>query len=141
MGSECLQRPDGAALHTAALQLACHFSPSPEEGARHFNVLHRYASQVAALDLGYTPGLEGLRASKPKVAILLGADQGQLSRADLPEDCMVIYIGVLVFEYLWVDTGVGYAVNVCGSRGIFCFSRFWNLNQHNISSIMTFSCM
>ena len=95
VGSECLQRPDGAALHAAAQQLACHFSSSSAEGARRFNVLHRYASQVAALDLGYTPGLGGLRAAKPKVVILLGADQGQLTRADLPEDCMVIYIGAL----------------------------------------------
>ncbi|VDO00302.1 unnamed protein product [Rodentolepis nana] len=93
VGSEALQRPDGAALHSAAQKLALQTASTPEEGLRRFNVLHRYASQVAALDLGYRAGLEGLRTSKPKVAILLGADQGGLSRADLPEDCMVIYIG------------------------------------------------
>ncbi len=45
------------------------------------------------MDLGYTGGLDEVKAAKPKVAILLGADQGALTRADLPEDCMVIYIG------------------------------------------------
>ncbi|KAM7538342.1 hypothetical protein Aperf_G00000065485 [Anoplocephala perfoliata] len=93
VGSEALQRPDGAALHAAVQQLALKLAPTPEDGARRFNVLHRYASQVAALDLGYTAGLKGLRAAKPKIAILLGADQGALTRADLPEDCIVIYIG------------------------------------------------
>ncbi|VDM15815.1 unnamed protein product [Hydatigera taeniaeformis] len=93
VGSEVLQRADGAALHAAAQQLACRFAPSAEEGARRFNVLQRYASQVAAMDLGYIPGLEALRTTQPKVAILLGADQGHLTRAHLPEDCMVIYIG------------------------------------------------
>lgn len=60
-----------------------------------FNVLHRYASQVAAMDLGYAGGLEAVLAAKPKVAILLGADQGALKRTDLPNDCLVIYIGTL----------------------------------------------
>ncbi|KAL5961603.1 NADH-ubiquinone oxidoreductase 75 kDa subunit mitochondrial, partial [Taenia solium] len=93
VGSEILQRADGAALHAAAQQLAGRFASSAEEGARRFNVLQRYASQVAAMDLGYIPGLDALQAAQPKVAILLGADQGHLNRAHLPEDCMVIYIG------------------------------------------------
>lgn len=107
MGSEALQRPDGAALHAAAQQLALESAPTPEEGARRFNVLHRYASQVAALDLGYTAGLEGLRAAHPKIAILLGTDQGVLTRADLPEDCMVIYIGIFALKYCWCIQFIG----------------------------------
>ena len=57
------------------------------------NVLHRVASQVAALDLGYKAGVAEVREAKPKVLWLLGADAGALSREDLPEDCYVIYQG------------------------------------------------
>ena len=55
------------------------------------NVLHRVASQVAALDLGWKAGAADLRAAKPRVLWLLGADAGAITRADLPEDCFVIY--------------------------------------------------
>jgi hypothetical protein len=55
------------------------------------NVLHRVASQVAALDLGWKAGTADLRASKPRVVWLLGADAGAISRDDLPADCFVIY--------------------------------------------------
>merc|ERR1712059_159215 len=57
------------------------------------NVLHRVASQVAALDLGFKAGVSEVREAKPKVLWLLGADAGALSREDLPEDCYVIYQG------------------------------------------------
>merc|ERR1712183_60145 len=57
------------------------------------NVLHRVASQVAALDLGYNAGVAEARNAKPKVLWLLGADSGALTREDLPEDCFVIYQG------------------------------------------------
>ena len=55
------------------------------------NVLHRVASQVAALDLGWKAGVAEGRAAKPKVLWLLGADAGAITREDLPEDCFVIY--------------------------------------------------
>jgi hypothetical protein len=55
------------------------------------NVLHRVASQVAALDLGWKAGTADLRAAKPRVVWLLGADAGAISRDDLPADCFVIY--------------------------------------------------
>jgi len=57
------------------------------------NVLHRVASQVAALDLGYRAGVAEVREAKPKVLWLLGADSGAVTREDLPEDCFVIYQG------------------------------------------------
>merc|ERR1719472_247957 len=57
------------------------------------NVLHRVASQVAALDLGYKPGVSEVREAKPKVVWLLGADAGAITREDLPKDCFVIYQG------------------------------------------------
>jgi NADH dehydrogenase (ubiquinone) Fe-S protein 1 len=55
------------------------------------NLLHRVASQVAALDLGWKAGTADLRAAKPRVVWLLGADAGTISRDDLPADCFVIY--------------------------------------------------
>jgi len=57
------------------------------------NVLHRVASQVAALDLGYTPGADAVREMKPEVLLLLGADEGVISRDQVTEDCFVIYLG------------------------------------------------
>lgn len=56
------------------------------------NVLHQVASQVAALDLGYKPGVETIRHNCPKVLYLLGADEGTISRPDLG-DTFVIYQG------------------------------------------------
>lgn len=55
--------------------------------------LSRVASQVAALDLGYKPGVDAIRKNPPKVLFLLGADSGCISRADLPKDSLIIYQG------------------------------------------------
>ena len=60
-------------------------------------MLHRVASQVAALDLGYKAGVGEARNAKPKVVWLLGADAEAITREDLPQDCFVIY---QVFEKL-----------------------------------------
>lgn len=54
---------------------------------------YRVASQVAALDLGFKPGVEAIRKSAPKVLYLLGADAGAITRQDLPEYCFIIYQG------------------------------------------------
>jgi hypothetical protein len=51
------------------------------------------ASQVAALDLGYKAGVDYIRKNPPKVLFLLGADEGVLTREDLPKDCFIIYQG------------------------------------------------
>lgn len=60
------------------------------------NCFYRIASQVAALDLGYKPGVEAIRKNPPKVLFLLGADGGCVTRQDLPKDCFIIYQGKLV---------------------------------------------
>ena len=51
------------------------------------------ASQVAALDLGYTAGVEAVQLAKPQVLYLLGADEGTITRSDLAPDAFVIYQG------------------------------------------------
>jgi len=56
-------------------------------------VIHKVASQVAALDIGYKASVESIKEQKPDVLFLLGADAGVVTRADLPENCFVIYQG------------------------------------------------
>ncbi|XP_036401001.1 NADH-ubiquinone oxidoreductase 75 kDa subunit, mitochondrial-like [Megalops cyprinoides] len=95
MGSACLQREDGAALHSAVSTIALNARASSgvEDGWKVLNVLHRVASQVAALDLGYKPGVEAIRKNPPKVLFLLGADAGCITRQDLPKGSLIIYQG------------------------------------------------
>uniref|UniRef100_A0A8C4GNS2 NADH-ubiquinone oxidoreductase 75 kDa subunit, mitochondrial n=1 Tax=Dicentrarchus labrax TaxID=13489 RepID=A0A8C4GNS2_DICLA len=95
VGSSCLQREDGAAIMAAVSTIAhnARVSSGVEETWKVLNVLHRVASQVAALDLGYKPGVEAIRKNPPKVLFLLGADAGCITRQDLPKDSFIIYQG------------------------------------------------
>merc|ERR1712241_938906 len=88
IGTEALQRPDGAALLALAQKLAqdVRVKSGCESSWRVLNVLHRVASQVAALDIGYKAGTAAIKEQKPQVLFLLGADAGAVTRADLPED-------------------------------------------------------
>lgn len=51
------------------------------------------ASQVAALDLGYSAGVSGVREAKPQMLFLLGADEGAITRSDLADGAFVVYQG------------------------------------------------
>ncbi|XP_076008605.1 NADH-ubiquinone oxidoreductase 75 kDa subunit, mitochondrial isoform X1 [Genypterus blacodes] len=95
VGSAALQREDGGAILSAVSTIAqnARVSSGVEEGWKVLNVLHRVASQVAALDLGYKAGVDAIRKNPPKVLFLLGADAGCITRADLPKDCLIIYQG------------------------------------------------
>ncbi|KAG0711003.1 NADH-ubiquinone oxidoreductase subunit, mitochondrial [Chionoecetes opilio] len=95
VGSALLARPDGGLLNARLQQLAHQLRAGCEGGGawRVLNVLHRVASQVAALDLGYAPGVSKVRNAPPKVLYLLGSDEGAITREDLPADCLVIYQG------------------------------------------------
>ncbi|XP_056007402.1 NADH-ubiquinone oxidoreductase 75 kDa subunit, mitochondrial-like isoform X2 [Ostrea edulis] len=95
VGSSTLQRTDSAALHAAVSTIAQTARVQSECGDswRVLNILHRVASQVAALDLGYKAGVDYIRKNPPKVLFLLGADEGVLTREDLPKDCFIIYQG------------------------------------------------
>ncbi|XP_021119095.1 NADH-ubiquinone oxidoreductase 75 kDa subunit, mitochondrial [Heterocephalus glaber] len=95
LGSSALQRSDGAAILTAVSSIAQNIrvtSGVPSDW-KVMNILHRVASQVAALDLGYKPGVEAVRKNPPRVLFLLGADGGCITRHDLPKDCFIIYQG------------------------------------------------
>ncbi|KAH0621672.1 hypothetical protein JD844_023233 [Phrynosoma platyrhinos] len=95
VGSAALQRSDGAALHAAISAIAQNARTKSGVGAdwKIMNILHRIASQVAALDLGYKPGVDAIRKNPPKVLYLLGADAGCVTRQDLPKNCFIIYQG------------------------------------------------
>lgn len=92
LGSSALQRADGAALFARTQQLCSELRESGSSWCV-LNVLHRVASQVAALDIGYKPGVEKVRSEKPKVLFLLHADNETVKREDLGKDCVVIYQG------------------------------------------------
>jgi NADH dehydrogenase (ubiquinone) Fe-S protein 1 len=103
VGSTALQRADGAVILSKIQSLSATLRAKgqiPSEW-RVLNVLHRVASQVAALDLGYNPGAQKIRDAKPKVLFMLGADEGVVSRSDLAKDCFVIYQGNSPF-YVYV---------------------------------------
>ncbi|TWB20730.1 NADH dehydrogenase subunit G [Nitrospirillum amazonense] len=83
LGSGALARPDGAAVWAAARAVAeaCGLVREDWNG---FNVLHRAASRVGALDLGFLPAkggrdlagiLDGARKGEVEVVYLLGADE------------------------------------------------------------------
>ncbi|ELU18021.1 hypothetical protein CAPTEDRAFT_173354 [Capitella teleta] len=95
VGSSMLQRKDGAAIHSAVSTIAqnARSNSQCDEKWRVLNVLHRVASQVAALDLGYQAGVDAIRQNPPKVLFLHGADEQAITRDDLPKDCFVVYQG------------------------------------------------
>ncbi|XP_074047642.1 NADH-ubiquinone oxidoreductase 75 kDa subunit, mitochondrial [Macrotis lagotis] len=95
LGSSALQRSDGAAILATLSTLAQKIRVARKVGDewKIMNILHRVASQVAALDLGFKPGVEGIRKNPPRMLFLLGADEGCISRADLPKDCFIVYQG------------------------------------------------
>jgi len=95
LGSTALQRPDGGIL-LAKIQKLCGDLRSKGQIPSDWpvlNILHRIASQVGALDLGYAPGAQKIRDSKPKLLFNLGADEGVIRREDLHKNCFVVYQG------------------------------------------------
>jgi len=95
IGSSALQQEGGYAIHSLAASLAQHLRSSGDIDPQWkvLNVLQRFASQVAALDIGYKAGVSAIRENPPKVLFLLGADENAISREELPEDTFVVYQG------------------------------------------------
>ncbi|XP_015779251.1 PREDICTED: NADH-ubiquinone oxidoreductase 75 kDa subunit, mitochondrial-like [Acropora digitifera] len=94
VGNTVLQGQDGAAIHQVVADMSSRLKKSSkvDKEWKVLNVLHRVASQVAALDIGYKPGVSNM-SEKPKLLFLLGADAGLVKREDLPEDCFIVYQG------------------------------------------------
>ncbi len=95
IGSTSLQRSDNAALFSAVTRLSqiLRAQSGCGDSWRVFNVLHRWAAQVAALDIGYTPGVSAIKQAKPKLLYLLGADENLVTRSDMKDGSFVIYQG------------------------------------------------
>jgi NADH dehydrogenase (ubiquinone) Fe-S protein 1 len=95
LGSGALQRKDAASIFSLASKIAhdTRLKTGCADDWRVFNVLHRWAAQVAALDLGYKAGVSTIREQKPKVLYILDADEGALARSDLDKNAFVIYQG------------------------------------------------
>jgi len=96
VGSEMFEREDSLGVHTALSTLSQRLKLGLDEGSegwKVFNVLHRVASQVAALDLGYKAGLDAIRDNPPSLLFMLGADGGAVTRETLPPNTCVVYIG------------------------------------------------
>ena len=62
--------------------------------------MSKTASQVAALNLGYSAGVSAIKRMKPNVLFMLGADEGVITRGDLPSDVFVIYQGMHFHAYV-----------------------------------------
>ncbi|XP_063386525.1 NADH-ubiquinone oxidoreductase 75 kDa subunit, mitochondrial [Cydia fagiglandana] len=94
LGADQLRGAEGAALlaHTQELALKLQDKLADKDW-KVLNVLQRTASQVAALDIGYQPGVDAALAAGPKVVYLLGADAGVVTRDKLPKDAVIIYQG------------------------------------------------
>lgn len=93
LGSEMFDRTDASGIHTCVSTIAQNLREERTDDWRIFNVLHKHAGQVAALDLGYKSGVEAIKKAKPSLLFLLGADEGVITRENIPEDCCVVYIG------------------------------------------------
>ncbi|MDE1159014.1 MAG: NADH-quinone oxidoreductase subunit NuoG [Neorhizobium sp.] len=93
VGQGALARPDGAAILSAAAQLAGSVGALTAEW-NGFGVLHTAASRVGGLDLGFVPGANGLGASDMlsamDVVFLLGADELDFSKKTAK---FTVYIG------------------------------------------------
>lgn len=94
VGSAVLQGAGGADVMGACKALAEKLRSSSQHADwKVLNVLHSEASQVGALDIGLTPGAAAIKALKPSVVFMLGADAGSVAREDLAPDALVVYIG------------------------------------------------
>jgi NADH-quinone oxidoreductase subunit G len=98
LGAGALARPDGLQIHGLARQVAEKLRMvRPDWNG--FNVLHRAAARVGALDIGFVPGpagrdldgiLAGCQSGEIETVYLLGADEIDMDRLG---DAFVIYQG------------------------------------------------
>ncbi len=100
IGSGVFEREDGEALHHELYKLAEELG-IVKDGWNGFNVLHRAASRVGALDAGFVPQkggrdfkgiLDGTRDGSIKAVYLLGADEFD-ARSHIGWKTFVIYQG------------------------------------------------
>ncbi|XP_031844166.1 NADH dehydrogenase (ubiquinone) 75 kDa subunit [Nomia melanderi] len=94
LGVEQLSRKDGTKIisETQLLAQTLEENSKASEGWKVLNILHTNASQVAALDVGYSSTIEDVKQVQPKILFLLGADDGNIKKEDFP-NTFIVYIG------------------------------------------------
>ncbi|XP_076653913.1 NADH dehydrogenase (ubiquinone) 75 kDa subunit [Halictus rubicundus] len=94
LGAEQLTRKDGVKIlsETQSLAQALGEKSNAPQGSKVLNILHTNASQVAALDIGYSATVEEVKQAQPKVLFLLGADDANIKKEDFP-NTFIVYIG------------------------------------------------
>ncbi|XP_031364523.1 NADH-ubiquinone oxidoreductase 75 kDa subunit, mitochondrial isoform X1 [Apis dorsata] len=94
LGVEQLTRKDGAKILSETQLLAQTIKENieaPKEW-KVLNILHTNASQVAALDVGYSSSVEEVKEQQPKILFLLSADDSNIKKEDFP-NTFIVYIG------------------------------------------------
>ncbi|RCN43957.1 molybdopterin oxidoreductase [Ancylostoma caninum] len=95
VGSAVLEGEKGAAVLAKVQQLAdkLRSGSSCDKSRKVLNVLHRWAGQVGALDVGYQAGTAAIRKKPVKFLYMLGADEGKVTRQNLDPSAFVVYQG------------------------------------------------
>lgn len=92
VGSGVAESPDAAAIYNLVGAFVEKNSAAfNKENWNGLNLLHREASRVAALDIGFATVSSAVAQVKPKLVYLLGADE--IEGKDIPKDAFVVYQG------------------------------------------------
>lgn len=90
IGSSIYTRKDRDAILTLLNQIASK-GGVVKDGWNGYNVIHDYASCVAALDLGFVPSISARKNPPPKFVFLFGSDD--YKDGEIPDDAFVVYQG------------------------------------------------
>uniref|UniRef100_A0A158P751 NADH-ubiquinone oxidoreductase 75 kDa subunit, mitochondrial n=1 Tax=Angiostrongylus cantonensis TaxID=6313 RepID=A0A158P751_ANGCA len=95
LGSAVMQGGNGAGLLAKVQQLAekARSNGQCDKLRSVVNVLHQWAGQVGALDVGYQAGTAAIRKKPIKFLYLLGADEGKVTRQNLDPSAFIVYQG------------------------------------------------
>ncbi|XP_040578514.1 NADH-ubiquinone oxidoreductase 75 kDa subunit, mitochondrial [Lepeophtheirus salmonis] len=95
IGSECLQRDENGFIYGLAHKLAqwTKVMSKCQDEWKVMNVIHRVASQVGALDIGYESCSSTAVLNELNVLFLVGADTRLVDRTKLLKECFVVYLG------------------------------------------------
>lgn len=92
VGSGVADSKDSEAIYKSIGEFASKNSNfNTQDGWNGVNLLHREASRVAALDIGFQSLSPEIASTKPKFIYLLGADE--ITNKDIPKDAFVVYQG------------------------------------------------
>lgn len=91
VGSGVADSQDASAIYKIVGEFASKNPNFNNEEWNGLNLLHREASRVGALDIGFVTLSEETANTKPKLLYLLGADE--IKDQDVPKDAFVVYQG------------------------------------------------